>query len=112
MLGDLRRQLGEFGFRPAQRVLRALQSGARLTFAIAGLRLRGAERLDFGAEIGEDLPRLGDQGFFARRVATELLSARTQFALAFGGARRLALEILLLDAQTAEDRGALAFFLA
>ncbi len=91
----------------------ALSSRARASRSLSpAFGFGGAERLDFGAEVGEDLPRLGDQRFLARRVAAELLGPRAQLALALGGARRLALEILLLDAQTAEDRGALAFLLA
>ena len=112
MLGDLGRQLGELGFGFAQRLLRAVEPCARLALAVAGLGFGRGQRLDLGAEVGEDLPRFADQRFLARGVAAELLGAGAQLALALGGTRRLALEVLLLDAQPPEDGGALAFLLA
>ena len=112
MLGNLRRQLGELGLGLAQGLLRAVEAGARFALAVARGRLGGGKRFDLGSEIDEDLPRFGDQRLLAGRIAAELLATRTQLALALGGTRGLALEILLLDAQPAEDGGALAFLLA
>ncbi len=68
MLGDARGQLGELGLGLPQRFLRRIEPLARAAFLIARFGFQFCEGFDLAGQLREDLPRLADQRFLARRV--------------------------------------------